>query len=97
MNFILEEIIDLVVENPTEENKNQYFIVLNQEEHRLLEEAHEQPPKSREFFELRSKAFTLRRDSAFKLINRWLKKHDSMENCPVSYRDTLNIPFQEIK
>lgn len=94
---MLEEIINLVVKNPTDENKEKYFTVLNQEEHRLLKEAYELPPKSQEFFNQRSRAFTLRRDSAFRLINRWLKEHDSMENCPVSYRDTLNIPFQEIK
>lgn len=94
---MLEEIIDTVVENPTEENKEQYFIILNQEERRLLEEAYEEQPKTREFFEKRSKAFSIRRESAAKLINRWLKKHNSMEGCPVSYRDTLNIPFQEIK
>lgn len=97
MTLMLDEIIDLVVENPTEENKQHYFTILNQEEHRLLEEAHEQPPKSREFFHQRSRAFSLRRESATKLINKWVKKHSSMKDCPVSYRDTLNIPFQEIK
>ena len=94
---MLDEIINSLVENPTEENKNQYFTAVNQEEHRLLKEAHESPPKSTEFFSQRSKAFSLRRESAMKLISKWVAKYGSTENSPVSYADTLNIPFQTIK
>ena len=94
---MLEELIDDLVENPTEENKNRYFTAVNQEEHRLLKEAHEQLPKSREFFAQRSRAFAIRRESAMKLISKWVAKYGSTENSPVSYADTLNIPFQTIK
>lgn len=94
---MLEELIDALVENPTEENKNQYFSAVNQEEHRLLKEAYGKPLKSREFFAQRSRAFSLRRESAMKLINKWVAKYGSTENSPVSYADTLNIPFQQIK
>lgn len=94
---MLEELIDALVENPTEENKNQYFIAINEEEHRLLKKAHEHPLKSREFFAQRSRAFAIRRESAMRLISKWVAKYGSTENSPVSYADTLNIPFQQIK
>jgi hypothetical protein len=46
---------------------------------------------------LRSKAFTYKKTTAMKMITAWLKKHETTENCPNSYQDTLNIPFQQIK
>jgi hypothetical protein len=46
---------------------------------------------------LRSKAFMYKKTVAAKMITAWLKKHESTENCPNTYQDTLNIPFQQIK
>ena len=42
-------------------------------------------------------AFSYRRTSAIAFINNWIQKYGSTENSPITYADTLNIPFQSIK
>lgn len=46
---------------------------------------------------LRTKAFAYKKTTAMKMISAWVKKYGTTENCPNSYQDTLNIPFQQIK
>ena len=46
---------------------------------------------------LRSKAFMYKKTTAMKMISVWVQKYGTTENCPNTYQDTLNIPFQQIK
>jgi hypothetical protein len=94
---MIQELIQNLVNDPTEENKENYFQFVNHQEYSLLEDAHALPPKSWESFDKRKEAFAFRRNCAIMLLNCWVATHGSSENCPVSYADTLNIPFQQIK
>lgn len=47
--------------------------------------------------ELSKRTFAYPRNTAGIFLKKWTEKHPTTERCPVSYRDTLNIPFQEIK
>lgn len=89
--------IEELIQNPSEENKQKYLDFVNQKEYHLIVEAHEFPPKSQEFFNKKREAFAFRRESAKMLLNQWVAVHGTTENCPVSYADTLNVPFQQIK
>ena len=46
---------------------------------------------------LRSKAFMYKKTTAMKMISVWVQRYGTTENCPNTYQDTLNIPFQQIK
>lgn len=94
---MIEQLIKKVVEDPSEENKQKYFDHILETEHKLLEESTTLPYKSREYFDKRIEAFSYRRESAMKLIGQWVKTYGSSAGCIVSYADTLNIPFQQIK
>lgn len=94
---MVEQLIKKVVEDPSEENKQKYFDHILETEHKLLQESTTLPYKSREYFDKRIEAFSYRRQSAMKLISQWVKKYGSSVGCIVSYADTLNIPFQQIK
>ena len=93
----MNEIIENLIENPTEETKSLYLKEVNQIEYQLLEEAEKYSKKSQEYFSKRAEAFSFRKDSAMKLIQEWVKKYHTTKDCPVSYADTLNIPFQSIQ
>lgn len=94
---MIKELIQTLVKNPTEENKEKYLKFVNEMEYSLLQESETLPFKSQEYFNKRTEAFAYRRKCAMILINYWLATHGSTENAPVSYADTLNIPFQQIK
>lgn len=94
---MIEDLISELVESPTEDNKQKYLDHINKIEYDLLVESDQLPFKSREYYEKRIEAFSYRRESAMKLINSWISKYGTSENCVVSYADTLNIPFQQIK
>ena len=94
---MIENIIKDLVENPTEENKNAYEKFVSQKEYDLLVEAEKYEVKSKEYFNKRHEAFDFRPSSAAKLISVWIKKYKNLEECPVAYSDTLNIPFRKIK
>jgi ABC-type nitrate/sulfonate/bicarbonate transport system substrate-binding protein len=94
---MLNELIDSLVETPTEEKKDEYLLFVNQQEYSLLESAEKYPIKSMEYFKTRTQAFSYRRESAQKLITKWVAKYGTTDGCAVSYADTLNIPFQQIK
>ncbi len=94
---MIEDLIQTLVETPTEENKENYLRFVNEMEYSLLQEADTFPFKSREYFNKRTEAFAYRRKYAMILLNSWVATHGSTENAPVSYADTLNIPFQQIK
>lgn len=91
------EIIEKLIETPTQENIDLFFKEINQIEYKLLQEAETFPYKSQDYFSKRTEAFSVRRNISIKLINLWNKKYGSSENCPVKYADTLIIPFQSIK
>ena len=91
------ELIDLVVENPTEENKNTFLASLNALEHSTLALAEDFPKKSQEYFQMRTQAFSIRPECAKMLLRKWVAKFGSTNECPLKYEDTLNIPFRQIK
>jgi hypothetical protein len=91
------EMIDLVVENPTEENKNTFLTSLNALEHSMLASAEDFPRKSQEYFQMRTQAFSIRSECARMLLRKWVAKFGSTDECPLKYEDTLNIPFRQIK
>lgn len=86
-----------LIENPTEINKELFFKEIEKTEYQLLEEAEKLPYKSQEYFSKRTEAFSFRRNTAMKLIRLWIQKHNSLDDCPMKYADTLNIPFSTIK
>ncbi|MEN9301765.1 MAG: hypothetical protein RL264_194 [Bacteroidota bacterium] len=94
---MIEELIDLVVNDPTENNKNQFEVQLNSLEYSLLVEAENFPKKSQEYFDCRRKAFSVRPEYAKIMLNKWVSKYKSTNGCPVNYEMTLNIPFRQIK
>ncbi len=94
---MIKELIQTLVETPTEENKENYLKFVNEMEYFLLNEAESLPYKSQEYFNKRTEAFAYRRECAKMLLNCWVSFYASTESCPVSYADTLNIPFQQIK
>jgi len=94
---VIEELIETLVKDPTEENKQNYLGFVNEMEYSLLEDAETFPFKSQEYFDKRRQAFAYRRESAMLLLNSWISTYGSTDSCPVSYADTLIIPFQQIK
>lgn len=86
-----------VIENPTEINQELFFKELQKIEYQLLQEAEKLPYKSQEYFAKRTEAFSFRRNTAMKLIRLWMQKYHNVNECPMKYADTLNIPFQTIK
>lgn len=94
---MIETIIQKVLENPSQENKIEYEKIVSEIEYNLLIESEKFPHKSQEKFSKRTEAFSFRRNCAIQLISKWVEKYNTTENCPVSYADTLNIPFREIK
>jgi hypothetical protein len=94
---MIEELISNLVETPSEENKEKYLTNIHTTEIKFLQEAETFPYKSQEYFDARRKAFNYRKASAIKLINSWVSRYSTSLGCPVSYADTLNIPFQTIK
>ena len=91
------ELIDSVIKNPTEENKNNFLTSLNELEHSTLASAEDLPKKSSEYFQMRTKAFSIRSECARMLLRKWVAKFGSTDGCPLKYEDTLNIPFRQIK
>jgi hypothetical protein len=69
---------------------------VNITEYSLLVEAENFSKKSKHYFDKRRDAFSYRRTSAIAFINNWVQKYGSTENSPITYADTLNIPFQSI-
>lgn len=92
----VQEVINMVLDNPSEENKNLYHSKVNDIEYRLLLEAEECEPKSREYFNKRTDAFSFRRNCCSSMITQWVAIYKTSEGCPCTYADTLNIPFQKI-
>ncbi|MEY3966150.1 MAG: hypothetical protein RL263_1319 [Bacteroidota bacterium] len=94
---MIKQIISEFVETPNEENKQKYLDYVTKVEIDLLAEAEELPYKTRAYFDKRIEAFAFRRNCAVLMINAWVSKYGTSEGCVVSYADTLNIPFREIK
>lgn len=93
----LTQLIDDLLENPTEENKNELLETITQQEVLLLQEAEAHEFKSREYFCKRTLAFKVRPTSAMTLVPKWISKFGSSEGCPLQFSDTLNIPFRQVK
>ena len=94
---MIEILIDNLIENPTEDSKKDYERFVSEKEYELLIESEKFKFKSQEYFSGRTEAFSFRKDCAVKLLSKWVKTYNTTEGCPVSYADTLNIPFREIK
>jgi hypothetical protein len=94
---MIEELIKKVVEDPSEENKQEYLSFVNQTEYSLLQDAETFLFKSQEYFDKRKQAFAYRRECAIMFLNSWIATHKTTENSPVTYADTLIIPFTQIK
>lgn len=94
---MIEDLIKTLVQKPTEENKENYLKFVNEMEYSLLRDAEIHPYKSQEYFNKRTEAFAYRRKCAMMLLNSWVSVHGSSKDAPVSYADTLNIPFLQIK
>lgn len=94
---MIEKLIDEVVQYPTDDKKNEFLKVLNQLEYSLLEDAENLPFKSREYFDKRTEAFSVRSKYAKIMLARWIEKNNTTQGCPLKYEDTLNIPFRSIK
>jgi hypothetical protein len=77
----LDELIDSVIQNPTDENKEMYDDYVSRLEYDLIVE------------NKRSEAFTIRGKCAAKMLQKWISVYGSSEGCPASYADTLNRPF----
>jgi hypothetical protein len=94
---MIDQLIETLVKEPTDEHKDNYLKFINEMEYSLLQDAEAFPFKSQEYFDKRKQAFAYRRECAMILLSKWVATCGSTENCPVSYTDTLNIPFQQIK
>jgi hypothetical protein len=94
---MIKTLIQELVKNPTEENKETYLKFVNEMEYSLLQDAETLPFRSQEYFDKRKQAFAYRRECAIIALQRWVSTYGSTEGCVVSYADTLNIPFQQIK
>jgi hypothetical protein len=94
---MIKTLIQELVKNPTEENKEIYLKFVNEMEYSLLQDAEALPFRSQEYFDKRKQAFAYRRECAIIVLQRWVSTYGSTEGCVVSYADTLNIPFQQIK
>ena len=77
----LNELIDSVIQNPSNENKKLYEDYVSRLEYDLI------------LGNKRSEAFTIRGKCAAQMIREWIKVYGSTEGCIVSYTDTLNRPF----
>lgn len=94
---VLNQAIDNLIEDPSEENKKLFIDALETEEYNVLVSADKLEFKSREYFKKRQEAFALRSKIAINILYKWNTKFNTSEGCPLQYRDTLNIPFREIK
>ena len=94
---MIEHIIEDLIQNPSEENKSKLEKELNTLEYDTLKEAESFPKKSREYFEKRTEAFSIRSKYAKMILAKWVSKFGSTQGCPVTYEMTLNIPFRQIK
>lgn len=94
---MIDSIIHQFVETPSPELQQLYEALVHQTEYNLLIEANSFPFKSQEWFDKRREAFAFRRECAKRMINAWVKKHETSQGCFITYAETLNIPFQTIK
>ena len=68
---MITELIQSVIDNPTEDNIQLYRSHIDKMEYSLLEDAEQFPPKSQEFFSKRTEAFSYRRESSMKMVTAW--------------------------
>lgn len=93
----MESFIQNLLNNPTNEAKEEYDKRVNEIEYSILCDAYKLPAKSQEFFNKKREAFAYRRNCAMLFLTKWVEKYGTPEGSPIAYRDTLIIPFQEIK
>ena len=94
---MIEDTIENLIKTPSQENKDKFEKELNTLEYETLEKAESFPKKSREYFEKRTEAFSIRSKYAKMVLAKWVSKFGSTQGCPVTYEMTLNIPFRQIK
>lgn len=85
------------LESPSDNLKQDYEEWISKLEYDVLATSLEVKSKSREWFDIRTNAFSIRKKAAMMLLSMWIKEYGSTEGCPVQYQDTLNIPFKQIK
>jgi hypothetical protein len=93
---VIESLIENLVNEPSKKNESEYLDFVHLMEISLLQDAEQFPYKSWEYFNKRREAFSYRRESSVKLLTSWVEKYKTTQGCIVSYRDTLNIPFNTI-
>jgi hypothetical protein len=97
MMIEIETKLQEFLESQSDDLKQNYEDWISELEYNILKESNNVEYKSREWFDIRTNAFSIRKNSAMKLLTMWVKKYKSTKNCPVLYKDTLDIPFKEIK
>ena len=85
------------LESPSDNLTLDYEEWISKLEYDILATSLEVESKSREWFGIRTNAFSIRKKAAMMLLSMWIKEYGSTEGCPVQYQDTLNIPFKQIK
>jgi len=85
------------LQSPLDTLKQNYEEWISKLEYDILTTSLEVEPESREWFDIRINAFSIRKKVAMILLPMWISKYGSTEGCPVQYQDTLNIPFKQIK
>jgi hypothetical protein len=104
---LIDDVLSL--DNWQDDDKKQYNNLIDHYSIRLAVESHNfqkednisysLPPNKvySRYHQLRIAAFAYRNEIAIYTLNKWMLTHKSAEGCVVSYKDTLNIPFQELK
>jgi hypothetical protein len=85
------------LESPSDNLALDYEEWISKLEYSILTTSSEVEFKSKEWFDIRTKAFSIRKKTAMMLLPMWISKYGSTKGCPVQYQDTLNIPFKQIK
>jgi len=85
------------LESPSDTLKQTYEEWISQVEYNILSSCNDVEYKSKEWFDIRTNAFLIRKKVAMIFLPMWIKHYGSTKDCPVQYQDTLNIPFKQIK
>jgi hypothetical protein len=85
------------LQSPFDNLKQNYEEWISLLEYDILSKCNEVEYKSREWFDIRINAFSIRKKAAMIMLLMWIDKYGSTVNCPVQYQNTLNIPFKQIK
>lgn len=85
------------LESPSDALNQNYEDWITDIECSILSKCNDVEYKSKEWFDIRTNAFSIRKKVAMMLLPMWINKYGSTQGCPVQYQETLNIPFKQIK